>query len=212
MRFGVRFPGRQLLRDQSPELAPHLADSGKTPDLISHARQSDNSRNPNTVRQTAAGGGSRAEKLPLPAFVSCTFLRKKGIRMRNLKQFKIAQSRSKYGARKVTFQGETFDSIRELDRYLQLLADRKDGRISGLRRQVRYELIPEQREPDVIGPKGGRRRGRIIERACFYVADFVYEDSAGDTVVEDCKGFRTKDYLIKRKLMLSVHGIRILET
>lgn len=56
MRFGVRFPGRQLLRDQSPELAPHLADSGKTPDLISHARQSDNSRNPNPVRQT---GGRR---------------------------------------------------------------------------------------------------------------------------------------------------------
>jgi hypothetical protein len=33
----------------------------------------------------------------------------------------------------------------------------------------------------------------------------------GETVVEDTKGFRTKDYVIKRKLMLWVHGIKIHE-
>ena len=44
-----------------------------------------------------------------------------------------------------------------------------------------------------------------------YVADFVYEDN-GDTVVEDTKGMRTKEYVIKRKLMLYRYGIRIKET
>lgn len=120
-------------------------------------------------------------------------------------------SASKYGARKVMFRGEAFDSGKELERYLVLLAEQKAGRITGLRRQVRYVLIPEQREPDALGPKGGRRQGKLIERACCYVADFVYEKS-GDTVVEDCKGYRTREYLIKRKLMLHVHGIKILET
>ena len=49
-----------------------------------------------------------------------------------------------------------------------------------------------------------------MERPCTYVADFVYKEG-GKTVVEDTKGFRTKDYIIKRKLMLQVHGIRIKE-
>jgi hypothetical protein len=76
------------------------------------------------------------------------------------------------------------------------------GLISDLREQVPYLLIPAQRDD----------AGRLIERQCSYVADFVYVDSDGRTVVEDTKGVRTKEYVIKRKLMLHVHGIRILET
>jgi Protein of unknown function (DUF1064) len=49
------------------------------------------------------------------------------------------------------------------------------------------------------------------ERAVEYRADFVYRDKVGELVVEDAKGVRTKDYVIRRKLMLSVHGIRIRE-
>lgn len=117
---------------------------------------------------------------------------------------------SKYGSRKCTYDGMTFDSKRERDRYCDLRILEKAGQISDLRCQVKYTLIPEQRGPDALGPKGGRKRGKILEKACCYVADFVYIKD-GKTVVEDVKGVRTKDYIIKRKLMLWLHGIRIQE-
>lgn len=107
--------------------------------------------------------------------------------------------RSKYGNRKVTRNGEAFDSAKEARRYGELVLLEKAGHISCLKRQVKYELIPAQ-----------RMDGKVAERACTYVADFVYTEN-GETVVEDTKGFRTKDYIIKRKLMLYVHGIRIRE-
>jgi len=72
-------------------------------------------------------------------------------------------------------------------------------------------LIPAQREPDVIGVKGGVKKGKVIEKECSYIADFVYNDEDGDLIVEDTKGIKTKDYIIKRKLMLYVHGIKITE-
>lgn len=71
-----------------------------------------------------------------------------------------------------------------------------------LRQQVRFNLIPPQRD----------YAGTLIERACDYIADFVYTDDQGNVVVEDTKGFRTRDYIIKHKLMLFVHGIRLKET
>lgn len=53
----------------------------------------------------------------------------------------------------------------------------------------------------------------ILERAVCYIADYVYREvRTRSLVVEDSKGVRTEDYIIKRKLMLQVHGIRILET
>lgn len=106
---------------------------------------------------------------------------------------------SKYNNRKLTIDGEVFDSLKEYRRYRELALLQKAGQISDLKRQVKYELIPTQR----IG-------GRVIERACAYIADFEYTEN-GETVVEDTKGFRTKDYIIKRKLMLHVYGIRIRE-
>ena len=71
----------------------------------------------------------------------------------------------------------------------------KAGEISGIERQVTYELIPKQ--PG--------------ERAVKYIADFRYKDRNGLTVVEDAKGMKTKDYIIKRKLLLYMHGIKIVE-
>ncbi len=75
------------------------------------------------------------------------------------------------------------------------------GLIWNYAEQVRFELIPEQRDAVT---------GRVIERACFYIADFVYDDDLGHHV-EDAKGMRTDVYRIKKKLMLHVHGIRIEE-
>ena len=105
---------------------------------------------------------------------------------------------NKYGAKKIKdpATGFVFDSKAEFIRWCELRILERAGKISNLQRQVKYELIPKQ--------KG--------ERACTYLADFVYKDSDGNTVVEDTKGVRTDAYRIKRKLMLWVHGIRIKET
>ncbi len=104
---------------------------------------------------------------------------------------------SKYHARKTG----GYDSRKEYVRAGQLRLMQRAGLISNLREQVAYELIPTQRDAG----------GRVAERACNYVADFVYNDRDGNTVVEDVKGVRTPAYLIKRKLMLYVHGIAIVE-
>lgn len=105
---------------------------------------------------------------------------------------------SKYGNRKVaTTDGIIHDSQKEAARWSQLKLLERAGEITDLQRQVKYELVPPQ--------KG--------ERAVFYIADFVYTDvRTGNTVVEDTKGFRTKDYIIKRKLLLYFHGLRVTET
>ena len=123
---------------------------------------------------------------------------------------------SKYHSQKVVADGEVFDSRKEYRKYTELCLLQKGGYIRGLQRQVPFLLIPEQREPDTIGPKGGRKRGRIIERKLEYISDFTYEERQPDGswayVVEDCKGMRTREYIIKRKLMLHIHGIRLRET
>jgi hypothetical protein len=124
---------------------------------------------------------------------------------------------NKYGNKKVVYLGEVFDSKREMYRYMDLCFLVRAGAISGLRRQVVYELIPVQREKSTRVYKKGRKKGqpiegKIIEKAVTYVADFVYIDNAtGKEVVEDAKGIRTRDYIIKRKLMLYIHGIKIRE-
>ena len=107
---------------------------------------------------------------------------------------------SKYHNRKIVREGETYDSVKEYRRAKELELLEKSGVIKDLKRQVRFEIIPSQRGDD----------GKVVERAVTYVADFVYFED-GKLVVEDTKGFRTKDYIIKRKLMLYMHGVRIKE-
>lgn len=124
---------------------------------------------------------------------------------------KMFQKESKYHSKKVTVGGETFDSDKEYRRFCELKLLQRGKRISGLQRQVKFVLIPTQREPDEIGVRGGVKPGKVIEKECAYIADFVYVNDKGETVVEDTKGFKTEAYIIKRKLMLSVHGIRIQE-
>ena len=107
---------------------------------------------------------------------------------------------SKYGNRKTTVNGITFDSKHEAHRYIELMYMERAKLISNLRRQVRFTLIPNQ-----------YRNGKLIERKTEYVADFVYTDAYGVTIVEDAKGCRTDVYRIKRKLMLEKYGIEIRE-
>lgn len=114
--------------------------------------------------------------------------------------------RSKYGARKTVVDGITFDSKKEANRYLELKLLERAGEICNLRLQVPFELIPAQYEEtgEVYtkgANKGKPKRGKCIEKAVNYIADFVYYNSdATVRTVEDVKGMRTPAYIIKRKL------------
>lgn len=121
--------------------------------------------------------------------------------------------RNKYQAIKCTYDGIQFDSRKEMRRYQELLLLQRAGAILNLRRQVKYILIPAQYESYERYGKNGKELKpgrRLLEKECAYVADFVYEEN-GKEIVEDTKGIKTKDYIIKRKLLLFMHGIRIKE-
>lgn len=105
--------------------------------------------------------------------------------------------RNKYGNSRTNGRASKKENSRAHELRLKLQA----GLISGLREQVAFILIPAQ-----VNEDGN------MENPVSYIADFVYVDNeTGKTVVEDTKGFRTKDYIIKRKLMLKEHGITIKE-
>lgn len=106
---------------------------------------------------------------------------------------------------------EGYDSIREYRRAKELKLLEKKGIITGLQEQVKYELVsPQYRFYEVQGVRKILSKKELIERGVYYYADFVYCRN-GELVVEDSKGVRTKEYIIKRKLMLYVHGIKIKE-
>ncbi len=108
---------------------------------------------------------------------------------------------NKYGAQKITLGGERFDSVKEFDRWCELRLLERGREITDLRRQVEFELLPAQ-----------EYKGRKAEKPVKYIADFTYVDKrTGEFVVEDTKGVKTKDYILKRKMMLYFHGIRIRE-
>ena len=123
---------------------------------------------------------------------------------------------AKYHNTKVVIDGIKFDSKREAQRYQQLKLMEKAGVICDLKRQVKYELVPAQYID-----------GKCVERAITYTSDFEYyilqplkqrtvmaepdAKTIGQHVVEDVKGMRTPEYVIRRKLMLYKYGIRISE-
>lgn len=121
----------------------------------------------------------------------------------------------KYNNKKVMVDGIKFDSKKEGVRYKELKMLERAGIIQDLQRQVKYVLIPAQYEPSgeiyTKGKEKGKpKKGKLIERECAYYADFVYTEN-GKIVVEDTKGVKTPEYIIKRKLMLYVHNIKIKE-
>ena len=105
---------------------------------------------------------------------------------------------NKYGNKKIRLpNGTVYDSQKEYKRHMELMLLEKAGEIDGVRRQVKYEIIPKQDG----------------ERAVYYVADFVYTDRrTGEWIVEDCKGFKTDVYILKRKMFRYRYGKKILET
>lgn len=104
---------------------------------------------------------------------------------------------SKFHNRRATATAEdgstlTFDSRLEARRYGELSLLERQGLITDLRLQVPYALVVND---ILIGN---------------YIADFVYEEE-GQVIVEDCKGVRTREYVIKKKLMRALHNIVIKE-
>ena len=127
--------------------------------------------------------------------------------------------RRKYGNKKTSVGGKEFDSKKEARRYQELQLLQWSGQIQNLQTQVKYVLIPTQREASFevykSGPNKGRRKpGKVVEHECSYGADFVYTAKDGETVVEDVKGYRDPSsaayakFVIKRKLMLERYGIQ----
>lgn len=112
----------------------------------------------------------------------------------------------KFHNKPVSMNGIRFDSKREATRYCELIEKQEQGEIRKLKLQPHFTLIEAYKDAKTGKP----------ERAMQYVADFSYEektDSAGwQFVVEDVKGVRTKEYLLKRKAVKEKFGIEIMET
>ena len=98
---------------------------------------------------------------------------------------------SKYNSRKTVINNITFDSKKEAKRYVELKKKQDEGKITDLRLQVPFELIPSF----TIEIDGKKRKRRNIR----YIADFTYYEN-GQKVVEDVKGRKTDIYKLKKKL------------
>lgn len=109
---------------------------------------------------------------------------------------------NKFKAVAIDTEDGHFDSMGEYARWQDLKLLEKGGVISGLKRQVRFELAPKRKTKD----------GKT-ERAVSYIADFRYLDTrTGEWITEDFKGYRTKEYKIKKAWLFDKYGIEIKET
>ena len=99
-----------------------------------------------------------------------------------------------------TTDGIRHDSQKEATRWSFLKLQERLGTIQDLKRQVRFTVIPAQYDEN----------GKLLEREVSYIADFCYTIN-GKLVVEDVKGCKTKEYILKRKMMLFIKDIRIQE-
>lgn len=100
---------------------------------------------------------------------------------------------SKYHAQRETIHGWTFHSRREAKRYSDLLLLGQAGDVRELELQPRFPIV-------VNGVKVGT-----------YIADFRYQDRTRGDVIEDVKGFKTTTYVLKKKLVEALYGVRIME-
>lgn len=128
----------------------------------------------------------------------------------------MVTKRTKYGNVKVRNSLGVFDSTKEYERYLYLMELQKRGEISGLQRQVAYELLPKiYRAKEVVGVRRTKTVQVLEQRKVTYHADFVYYDEKNqELVVEDVKSSPkvvTPEYKLKKKMMYYFHGIKIKE-
>lgn len=112
----------------------------------------------------------------------------------------MIQKKTKYRNVKTEVDGILFDSKREAKRWTELCLMQKAGQIEALERQVKFTLLPPVKFSDEL------RRTPATQ----YVADFSYTQG-GLRVVEDVKGAITKEYRLKRKMMLALLGIEVQE-
>ena len=134
------------------------------------------------------------------------------------------KNNTKLNNKSIVIDGIEFQSKKEGNRYAELKLLQRAGEISDLELQKKYELIPAQYEIIETGEyyKAGEKKGQpktkrvCVEQSIVYIADFVYQKN-GQTVVEDVKGYRDPSsatyakFVLKRKMMLWIHGIRIKE-
>lgn len=125
--------------------------------------------------------------------------------------------RSKYGSHKIVYDGITFDSKDEIRRYNELLILKKAGEIHDLKYHEQFELLPAQYETVERYGKNGKRLKdglKLVERAAVYTSDFSYYLTAtGEKIVEDvkCEKTKTEAYVLRRKLVYKIYGIKIKE-
>ena len=129
-------------------------------------------------------------------------------------RYPFNKPKSKYRNEKVTFQGMSFDSKKELQRYLFLVDAERRGVISDLQRQVKFELIPAITEEYVEHLKTKDKvKTRTVQSAVTYICDFTYLKD-DKIVIEDVKSspsLVTKEYRLKKKMMLAIHGLIVKE-
>lgn len=115
-----------------------------------------------------------------------------------------SNTRNKFGARKFRNEWGEWASKSEFWRFAELLEMQRRGLISGLQRQVKYEIIPAIRVQKEIALKTKTKVvERVDEKAAHYTCDFQYTQD-GVLVIEDAKSEATrkeKDYVLRRKLM-----------
>lgn len=109
----------------------------------------------------------------------------------NIMRLVRAQNRNKYNARKTTVHGRTFDSKREADYYLELLARKQAGEIVRIGFQPSYTLLAGFKD------NTGKNQKPIT-----YTADFFVTYADGHSEVIEVKGVRTRDYMLRKKLFL----------
>lgn len=97
---------------------------------------------------------------------------------------------SKYHSNKTEVDGKTFDSKKEANYYARLIYLQLAGEIKEIELQPSFELQPSY-----------KRDGKTI-RSINYKADFKVTDKEGHEYYVDTKGFKTKEYLIKKKMLL----------
>ena len=109
----------------------------------------------------------------------------------NIMRLVRAQNKNKYNARKTTVCGYTFDSKREAEVYLELLAQKQAGKIVRIGFQPSYTLLAGFKD------NTGKNQKPITYTADFFVA---YADGRNEVI--EVKGMRTRDYLLRKKMFL----------
>ena len=119
----------------------------------------------------------------------------------------------RFKPKKVENEYGVFDSKSEYERYLLLLDMERNGLITDLKRQVTYELLPQQTKVVRKALKTKVKEVvKVAEQDMKYTCDFTYYDKDGEFIAEEFKGSRyciDDSIRIKKKLLYYVHGIEL---